>query len=157
MNRKPSAMFSNRQILIGMGLILLVLLFTGNLLARRLLIFSADNMTFKAEADIVLSEDSNESLVVVAQSIVVEGDISEYAFLMADIVQVQGNIGQNLTLFANDIAFFGEVDGDALIVGETVRLDGAISGETRMSWPQSLIVETVQCGSNHRLRRKRLR
>lgn len=140
MKMKPQEKLPMRKVLLGMGLILLVILFLGNLLARRLLIFSPEDLIFDAENDYTLTKNLDHSAAIFADTITMTGNIDGHGLFMARVVNVTGAIEDDLIVMGETINFNGTVSGNAVFVGESVRLQGTVANET-VVFAEELIVD----------------
>jgi hypothetical protein len=124
-SRRPTT----AQILSGIGVLLLVTLLFGTLLARQLLIFTPKNMIFESDTNYTLTTDAADSLAIFANVITTQADIPGYALLAAETITVNGEVGRSLTGFAQRVIVNGSVGGDAVLVGEVVTVTGDVRGD----------------------------
>lgn len=119
-----------RRILLTMGLLLLIVLFLGNLLARRLLIFSPRDLIVDMNAAFTQTTDTDHSLAVFAQRVDIGGDVEGYGVFGARAVRVSGSIAQDATLLGSEVTFEGDAQRGAVLAGAVVRISGTLNGET---------------------------
>lgn len=142
MPRKPRPPAPPRRTLLVIGLVLLVILVAGNLIARQVAIFKADDLVVDLKRAYTFPDNRAESAAVFAETIdQPEGvAVNGHALYIGDAIIVAGGVQDDLTAMATTVDFSGTVDGNAVFMGETITLNGTVSGET-VVFATQLIVE----------------
>jgi hypothetical protein len=136
---------SNRNLILGfLAAIVLVVLLTA-VLARRLLIFSPDDLVFQRESVYVLDADIADSLAVFSNEADVRAGVNGHLLVAAMDATLGGDVRETLTVFAKNISFEGSVGGDTLLVGGNVRINGEVNGEV-MVFAESLTIDSDNLG-----------
>ena len=130
-SRIENSGFSNRNLLIVLVLALALVIALGTILARRLLIFSPDDLVFQGDNAYALDTSIEDSLAVFANDATLDADVDGHVFVGAvENIELNGGVGDSVTAFAEDIVLNGDIDGDALFAGVNVEINGEINGDT---------------------------
>ncbi len=122
---------TNRRIFAGIGLVLVIIAVLGNLLARRLAVFSPDELIITNENPYTLDSALTENIAILAQGrINAVGPVEGSALLAAEQINIDSDIQQDLTAIGERVAFEGTVGNNAMFLAEQVSLDGTVRGRT---------------------------